>query len=658
MDPTKQRRQAPSKAALGFLVLATATYFIPTGTALTTMVILEFKTASVWLGVICGSMLYWALAYQATTAYRRLVVLRTIDLSLDPPNGRYFDVFAVSCIISQPIPPLLVFLPGPHLPWIVAMLSSLLIWGFTASREADYRKSEGTPYVEAGTRGNRLKTAGALRKVVEAQSSYREDQPHIWWGGVPLPLESLTMNFFAVGSVGSGKTLLLKGYMRCILPLVVRYTNWRAMIIDPKWELLPALQHIPRYKIKIINAGDARTHVWAANVDIRHERHIHEVAHILIPRLDESQPFFTDGARRLLEGAILSLKLQAPDDWWFSDIFYAVRSPKRLRTLLQLHEATRDILQAYGQNQRVFSDVFATLDSRLAPMYPVAAVWSHLQREEPARTVSLTEWVRGNFVLLIGKKASAGVSQGRLIEVLLKRTSQLLLDEPTGQSTLDPAESRRTIIIIDEAPRAGKLDILDLVTNGRDYGIGVCCATQSIDAMLEHYKKERLDALLNEFHSLALLSANSPTTTLWMADRLSKIDSIQPSRGPDGRTTGEVGWTYTLEPAQFQTLRQGRKIGPDCVPGVFCNSDLGAWYSDLGVDIPERIPAAAALEPIPDHWQTLRPWDDEDLERLNLTHLRDELDLGDDSGSSAPTPQSPTQRPPQPTQSRFPRFRT
>ena len=285
---------------------------------------------------------------------------------------------------------------------------------------------------------------------------------------------------------------------------------------------------MPRYKIQMVNPGDARGSAWAIAKDLHHEKHFHEAAHIIIPAVEESQPFFTDSARSILQGTMMALAAQAPEGWRFADVFFAMRSLKRLGTLLQLHPHTSDIYQAFVPNQRVWLDVYSTLRSRVADFHPVAAVWSHLEHEFPSRTVSLRDFVQGNSVLLLSMEASAGTSQGRLLALLIKRLSQLLLDQPTGQSRRSFAESRRTVVVVDEAPRAGKLNLLDLVTNGRDYGIGLFAATQSVDAMLEHYPQDRWNALANEFHSMALLSTNSPTSLKWMSERLGNTDSRLP----------------------------------------------------------------------------------------------------------------------------------
>jgi hypothetical protein len=458
--------------------------------------------------------------------------------------------------------------------------------------------------------------------------------------------------------------LVLKAYLAVVLPLVVKFRTWRAMVIDPKWELVPyTLRHTHyRYKHKIVNPGDARTYAWAICKDLTHEVHFNQAAHAFLPERDESQPFFNDAARAIGQATMMSLNLQNPDDWWFSDFLFAGRNPKRLETILNLHAVSRDVFRSYANNRRVWFDVYSTFSSRQMDLYPVAAVWQAVQRTYPNRVFSLSEWVQGNYTLHIGKLASAEASQGRIIQLALKKASQLLLDQQTGMSTLPPETARRTIIAIDEAARVGNLDIMDLATNGRDYGVSLCCASQSIDALLEHYDRSKWDAISNEFHTLALLSSNSPTTLKWMSERLGNTDGRLPQPQADKprkpRAQGE--WSPTLDPSQFHTLRHGKKIGPHCIPGIFLNSSLGAWYSDEGVDLPPPLDGVPAHVPVPDDWQTLKPWDDADLERLRLTHLRDELDLDSEDDSPPPVPSKggpPRTRPPRTTSTSYPRYR-
>ena len=654
MDPTRQCRQTPLKAALDRLVRFASTHLVPAISTLSVLFLSEWAPIGPLVAIPSATVYFWAITYEATTAYRHYLALpRTITISLDPPSSFYMRVLLTRCLIGFLPPICLLLAPSRVPPALSVLLAGSVIWVYAGLRELIRLQLEGYPHLLPGRRGIHVMPARLLRNVMRWTRRRRASIP---WGGIDLHINELLTNCCIFGAVGSGKTLTLKAVLTKLLPLVLEFRNWRAMLVDPKWELdISAL--VPRYKICRIHLGDPDTYVWDAAQDLQHEKDFHQTAHIIIPPQEETQPFFTDGARAILQADMMALARQAPDDWWFSDAFFAARSPKRLETILKLHPETRGVHHAYSQNQRVWYDVYATLRSKIADFDAVANVWAHVQRAHPNRTVSLTEWVVGNFVLHVGMQASASASQGRIISLLLQRAGQMLLDEPTGQSTLDYQTGRRTLIAIDELPRAGKLEILDLLTNGRDYGVGICCATQSIDALLEHYPKDRWNALANEIHSVAYLSANSPTTLKWMSDWLGNCDSrLPPSDRP--RPLGTSGdWTATLDPTQFHMLRHGKKVGPNCIPGIFANSQIGAWYSDDGVDLPPQT-SVPARRPIPDHWQDPRPWDDEDLERLNLTHLRDELDLDSDDGSPSQPASPPSRpRPPKTTRTSYPRFR-
>lgn len=660
MDPTRQRCLTPLKAALDGLVQLVATYLVPTVSTLAFMFALQCCGAPLTVVVLYGTVYYWAVHFEAVTAYFHSIALpRAIDFSLDPSAWQYVTVALNRVFVALVLPTLVLMRPFRASPATIAVVGSLSIWLVTVTREIVRGEVHGYPCLQAGSLGNRLKPLRFMRW--RHTTSDRLTDCGIPWGGLHLPMAELLTNFLVIGAVGTGKTLIVKAFLTAIFPLVVRYPKSRALVVDPKCELAPTIQAlVPRYKVKMLNPGDARTSAWAVAKDLRYEKHFHEAAHIIIPSLEESQPFFTDGARAILQGSMMALAAQAPETWWFSDVFLAIRSLKRLETLLRLHPHTRDIYDAFVPNPRVWLDLYSTLRSKVADFYPVAAVWSHLQHEFPLRTISLTDFVEGNSILLLSMQASAGTSQGRLLALLIKRLSQLLLDQPTGQSTRDFAEARRTVIVIDEAPRAGKLNLLDLVTNGRDYGIGLFAAMQSVDAMLEHYPQDRWNALANEFHSIALLSTNSPTSLKWMSERLGNTDSRLPHSDKPWPASAAGDWTPVLDPAQFHTLRQGKIIGPHCVPGIYLNSQLGAWYSAEGVTIAQPLASVPAHVPIPDHWQELRAWDDSDLARLNLSHLRDALDLPGDTGEPAAKPAPPTlprTRPPQSTRSQYPRFR-
>jgi hypothetical protein len=655
MDPTLQLRHRPLKAALDSFVFLIATYLLPACSTLAILFVLYSAGFSALVVALCGTCYYWTVVYEAVTSYRRWIALpRAIDFTLDPPVSQYLGVFLRRLFLPIVFPLIVMAISRSGGPTGLAVGAIPGLCVCLLVRETVLEQIYGLPYLEAGTLGNRIRTAPMVRQLIFRL--YGRLSLSMPLGAVELPFGEVEKNVFVVGAVGTGKTLIIKGYLASLLPCVYKYPKWRAVVVDPKGDLAETVSAaVPRHKIQLLNFGSADTLVWDVAKDTGGKATaIQQITHQLIEVQEETQPFFTQAARAILQAVMLALSLQAPGVWRFPDVFFVLRSLKRTEVILSLRQATREVFDTYAANPRVMNDVFATLVARLADFSPIAAIWSHAQHEHPERTFSISDFVRGNSVLLIQMQARASVSQGVLFGLILESLTQELLDQETGQSALDPANSRRTLLTIDEAPRV-KSDLLTLITNGRDFGIGTLLSCQSLDAMLQFYSQDKLNALLNEFHTMAFLSANSPTTLKWMAERLGNTDSRLPhSDNPQSHNaTGE--WTPTLDPTQFHNLRQGVTIGPNCIPGIFLNSQWGAWYSDEGVDLPE-IPAQPADRPIPDHWHALRPWDDEDLTRLNLTHLKGELDLDSDEPPPGSTP-VPRPRSPRPSPTHIPRFR-
>ncbi|MCA9213733.1 MAG: type IV secretion system DNA-binding domain-containing protein [Planctomycetales bacterium] len=592
---------------------------------------------------VAALAIFWSMAYEAVARFRfELALPRWIDISLYSKR-RYLLFLLRTIVINLKIAMCLlaVAVIAPGLAWYSTLLVSVFVWIRTEQRESKYQ-SLGKPRFALGTYGVRLKPVSLLREVYGQRT---RSELRVGWGGIDLDISHLIKNFLIVGSVGSGKTIIFRRWLQDLMPRIAEFKDWRAIIVDPKSELYGfLLRLLPSYKVKLMSPGDGRSFVWRISEDIREPKHIRELCYILIPDDgQESQPYFRDGARRLLYGVILAFTLLG-DRWRFSDIFFAVRSSTRLSAILSLFPESADILGTYSKNPKAFADVHSTLDTKVAVYLSVAEAWSHIENDHPTRTVSLTEWCSGNFALLVSTQASAGESHERLIAAIVKRATQLILDGPTKQSIGKAKDLRRTIIAVDEGPRAGKLELVTAATSLRDYGGVLCYVFQSREAMSKWFpKQDELDAIVNEFHTLAFLRTNSPATAEWMSRRIGKFEEVRSKLNQSGQVVGnERNWQVSIEPTEFMTLGQGKTISPDFVPGIFANSELGTWYCDEPVDLTQDVRVPHTVDAPKG---SLRPWNDDDLERLGLTAIRDELDL---EGGHAPAPPRPKTRPPEP----------
>ena len=498
---------------------------------------------------------------------------------------------------------------GFSAPWFAKapLLGPLLIFAAVALREFIVAETHGRPQFVTGSGGNRVRPAKMLKRKTKGKTFH--------FGGVELDLSELLKNLLILGAVGAGKTLVLKKIMADVVPLIGRNKTWRALIIDPKFEFYSfLLSLIPSRQVKVIHPGDERGCAWNVARDMSTDIEAAAVIENLLPHEKHESGFWMEAARSLMCGIVRVFNERAPNEWRFSDLMFAAASKHRIKTLLCLYPDTKDILLGFSGDDRLFDNVFASISSRTRELVPVAAAWSEVLDNDASCKVSLKDWVDGNFLLLIGNDAANATIHARITRAILARASQLLLDGPTGQSLLSPATGRRTLVMVDEAARLGKLELFNLVTNGRDYGISVMLAAQSVEGLAQHYERAAFDALAAEFHTTGFLRVNSQVTAKWMSDRLSSV------RDANGL------WSPAVDPTYFLQLGQGRPIDPSHIPGIFSNSSLGSWFSEDGVKLPKSrfgVPQRKALKTS----GTLRAWTDEDFTRLNLSDIKTKLNI-------------------------------
>ncbi len=215
----------------------------------------------------------------------------------------------------------------------------------------------------------------------------------IRFGPVRIRPEAATSRFAFVGTTGSGKTTLIRLVLQSSLRTIGTGGETRAMVYDAKQDIVPQLAAIaPRADIVITNPFDRRGVAWDLCRDVREPQVAVEVAFTLIPPVAESQPFFSDAARDIIYGVMLSFMLSGRL-WTLADLLRVVRSRRLLVAVLRLHDETRDLISQYLAEKRLAADILSTIGSRFLPFGPVAAAWEHAERR-----VSLTDWSKSEMV--------------------------------------------------------------------------------------------------------------------------------------------------------------------------------------------------------------------------------------------------------------------
>src|SRR5262249_51800859 len=128
----------------------------------------------------------------------------------------------------------------------------------------------------------------------------------------------------------------------------------------------------------------------------------------------------------------------------FSDIHNGAKSKERLRVILARNDATRYLVGKYLDAKECDS-ILTTLDTYLNPFRPIAGCW---QKAEP---ISLSDWVQGEFILLLPEDETARAPLALLNGLIFDFLTQQLLGHKTNEQLKGEGDRlRRTFLFLDE----------------------------------------------------------------------------------------------------------------------------------------------------------------------------------------------------------------
>jgi len=226
-------------------------------------------------------------------------------------------------------------------------------------------------------RGRKVGSAKVARR--ELAKHHKAGEPEIVWGGLRLPWSAGPKHFLTAGMTGSGKTNLLLQFMASILVRIGRAKDERALVYDPKTELLSFLYGLGiGQRVRILHPLDVRGSAWDLAADVTTPSAAQQMAAVLIPEEKESKhPFFSLAAQQLLAGAFVFLMKAAPRNWDLRDAILLMERREILRQALERNPETAALVEEYFQHQDCFADVRATMANWLRRYRPIAACWHH-----------------------------------------------------------------------------------------------------------------------------------------------------------------------------------------------------------------------------------------------------------------------------------------
>lgn len=475
----------------------------------------------------------------------------------------------------------------------------------------------------------------------------------IYFGGDPFSRSVATENFLYLGAAGSGKTLSIKLLMKNVLPLIKEEgTNVRALVYDSKPEYLSCLSKMTEKvvnggvngerlceQVYILNPLDERCVAWNIARDIDDPAAALELAAILIPIHEhDNNPFFQNSARHIVYDVTLALHKLFPHEWTLRDLIAILQNVTTVREVLEALPLTKDIASTYlpRGNQRLTTDLIATIQSNLVPFEIIAACWQGKPK------ISLQDWLKEQWILVLGASEKNRSALDALNQLIFTRAVQLLLDEPDNDQTEGARQQnkREVWFFLDEIRQMGKLDKLNaLLTKGRSKGACTVFGLQDIDGFVSIYGEHLVNEILGMTYNKAIFKLNSPASAEWAS---SLWGSYIPSAAEEEKEA-------KIRPAMLASSFMGiAKTNPkNNLHGYYLISDDN-WYRVAPWDAIIKNQPEEDKKQYPNFIRNLDPeaqylkrWDEKDINKL--AEAKERLFPAEKGSATVPEPPSEQQ---------------
>jgi hypothetical protein len=253
----------------------------------------------------------------------------------------------------------------------------------------------------------------------------------------------------------------------------------------------------------------------------------------------------------------------------------------------------------------------------MLPFEPLAACW-----ESAEERVSLEDWVRNEFVLVLGNSETSRHAIDAINRCIFKRACDLLLNQSESQT-------RRSWIFLDELSEAGKLDgLVSVAKKGRSKGVCICLAFQSIAGLRDRrlYGRQLTAEILGQIGHRCIGRLECPETAEWasqlIGDQEIRQVTVNNTYGREHSVSHNEQFVTrrALLPSQFMSLTPCDQLNG--LTAFYLSRVAGAFWANLPGeelfehDLLPRADGVVDYDPRPIETQYLRSWTRAESERL------------------------------------------
>ena len=476
------------------------------------------------------------------------------------------------------------------------------------------------------------------RKQLDTEK--RSSKQSVIFGGINIPIANLTTHLMVIGSSGSGKSLTLKLLMQGCLPLVSPVTPQRAVVFDPKRNAYPDIMGMDNIsaEIALLYPFDARGSGYDLSQDYTTFTDAESLAESLFPEpKGNTDPIWYLAPRSLIVGIVVLFMENAPQQWRFSDLIRACDSLKLLTALLKSSKSTARYAEVLG-TEKTAINIYSSLRAQMDRYRSTASLW-----DSCSSTVSITQWLQGGFIWLLGENEEARPAMKAINSLILTRMSQMLLAE-------GDCDRPRTFMFLDELQSIHVESLQEIATKGRSKGICLLLAFQSILGMHDMYGKEVTESILSQCRLKGFLKQSDQDSARWSAQAIGDTEIKRQQATNDYRPIFGHLEGINLRRGSTEVIQQKNLVLPSefiNIPPINAatNQGMTGYYQVIGChkhytswkSLKKRLHPPSEyvtdFEPAPVSNQKLKPWTKADWERLGITEVMEALNSQDNNNT-------------------------
>ena len=301
--------------------------------------------------------------------------------------------------------------------------------------------------------------------------------------GVWLPKQRWTRGVLLYGSPGSGKT-------QALIPIIQQLfdANHRAWIYDVKGDFT---SYWLGGSVGLLCPQDRRSLVWSVGDDVRTPSDAQVFASSLIGEAGGEGKFWSEAAKSLLEGTLISLQNELGTNWSWSTLSERLASSApAFAERMAKHAPLAALLVADAQSSTT-SSVLATLSAYTKVVHDLARAWGD-GRDDAGRmrpSISLRAWASDGYEGTIRQLIFQAGPDRAMTTALGQTMLNMILPVILSAATPDDELGRTIALVVDELASL-PIQFLPAIERGRSKGLIWVSAVQTLDQVKEGWSEE------------------------------------------------------------------------------------------------------------------------------------------------------------------------